>query len=79
MYYLSGAVLAVLLGLIFFKSIKLAGKILLNTLGGAVLLYVLNFVLSGFGIALSVSPLTAFLTGVFGLPFVFLCILAKIL
>lgn len=76
--YIVGAIIASIIAIIFFKSIKILIKVLLNTLSGAVVLYLANIALSFFGLAIVIKPLTAFLTGVFGLPFVMVIVLIRI-
>ncbi|MBQ9625210.1 MAG: pro-sigmaK processing inhibitor BofA family protein [Clostridia bacterium] len=50
------------------KPIKLILKFLLNTLSGAICLYLLNFFGSAVGFTININVITAFVVGFLGLP-----------
>lgn len=76
--YVVGAIVAILFALIIFKSIKIVVKVILNTIIGAIILYVANILLSSFGIYIAIKPIVAFLTGLLGVPFVIALIILKL-
>ncbi|MBQ8590527.1 MAG: pro-sigmaK processing inhibitor BofA family protein [Firmicutes bacterium] len=63
-----------LLAWILLVPMKFVGKMMLNSILGAVFLIVLNGIGSVFGIHISLNLLTAGIVGVFGLPGVILCL-----
>ncbi|MDR0841034.1 MAG: pro-sigmaK processing inhibitor BofA family protein [Christensenellaceae bacterium] len=48
--------------------IKFIWKLLINAIIGAIVLLVINYLGAGFGISIAITPLTALITGVFGVP-----------
>lgn len=59
--------------------LKIILRLLVNGLIGGVLLLILNFIGSFFGFALDITPLSALVAGVFGLPAVIVLILIQVL
>ena len=59
------------------KPLKWAVKLLLNALGGFVLLFVVNFVGSWVGLSVGITWLNALVAGVLGLPGVALLLVLK--
>lgn len=76
--YVVGAILAAVCAFIFFKSVKVVIKVIINTIMGAIILYIANIVLGNFGIYILIKPITAFLTGILGVPFVVVLVILKL-
>lgn len=78
-YYIIGGILAFLLVSFFFRSLSVVFKILINTILGALALYILNElgIILNLG-TIDITPGSAFITGFFGLPGVFFLIIFKI-
>lgn len=76
--YLLGIGIALLIGFVISKSIKLILKLLINAIIGAIILFLANKILISFGITLNITPINAFLTGVFGIPFVIILLILKL-
>ncbi|WBW49851.1 pro-sigmaK processing inhibitor BofA family protein [Peptoniphilus equinus] len=72
-----GAAIAVVASLVL-GSMVLMFKVLMNIIGGAVLLFVVNLVLEPMGLGIAIGPLTALLTGIFGIPYVVVLTLIKL-
>lgn len=54
--------------LLFSKPLKAAARIFIQAVIGTALMYVVNFILSPFSLAVGINLLTAFIVGVLGLP-----------
>ncbi|MBL7576360.1 inhibitor of the pro-sigma K processing machinery [Peptoniphilus asaccharolyticus DSM 20463] len=78
MMYIIGAIVALLIATMLFKSIKAVVKVIINTIIGALILYFANIFLGPFGIYIIIKPITAFLTGLLGVPFVIALIILKL-
>ncbi len=52
--------------------VRILGKLVLNAVVGAIILIVINFIGGLVGFSLPITPFSALLTGVFGLPGVLL-------
>ena len=76
--YLLGIGIALLIGFVISKSIKLIFKLLINAIVGAIILFIANKILISFGIVLNITPISAFLTGIFGIPFVIILLILKL-
>jgi inhibitor of the pro-sigma K processing machinery len=63
---------------IFSWPIKMLVKLLINGVLGAILLVLVNFVGSGFGISLGINAFTALIAGFFGVPGVIFLIVLKL-
>ncbi len=74
-------IICVILMMIFFGllglSFKIAGKLLINSISGLVLLAVFNFVGSIFGLSLQITFLNAVVAGIFGIPGIIVLLLLK--
>lgn len=74
-------IICVILMMIFFGllglSFKIAGKLLINSISGLVLLVVFNFVGSIFGLSLQITFLNAVVAGIFGIPGIIVLLLLK--
>lgn len=55
-------------GKIFFLPLKVAWKLAVNSILGGILLIIINFIGSGFGVFIPVNILNACVVGVLGLP-----------
>ena len=83
LYSIFYIVLAVFILYILIKvisaPIRLIFKLLLNTLFGFVVLFLVNYVGQFFGISLEITAINALITGIFGLPGVVFLILLQML
>jgi len=61
------------------SQIRFAGKMLINTLAGFVILFLLNFAGNIFGLSLGINWFNAVIVGIFGAPGVVLLLLIKYL
>ena len=77
--YAIGLILVFILCRIFVKPIKWAFKLLINTAIGGLILAIVNFVGGFAGITVVISPFSALLTGLLGVPGVLLVILLQYL
>lgn len=50
------------------KLLKWPIKLLLNGIGGVILLWVVNLIGAGFGIHIGINIVTALIAGIFGIP-----------
>ncbi|KXO16200.1 pro-sigmaK processing inhibitor BofA family protein [Peptoniphilus sp. GNH] len=64
----TGGILAIIAGILILKSLKGIFKIVLNIIGGVILLYIFNYVGSFYGIGINYSFQNLFLVGVGGVP-----------
>lgn len=77
--YAIGLILALVLCRIFIKPIKWIIKLLFNGTIGALILSAVNFVGGFAGIYITISPLSAILSGFLGVPGIFLVALLQYL
>lgn len=63
-----GIALAVILGILFFRSIKALLKIAVNIVVGVVLLYAFNYAGAGFDIYIPLTFFNLFIVGFLGVP-----------
>jgi len=75
--YAAGALLVLLALKIFVKPIKWLIRLLFNTLLGGAALLLINTFGGAWGLHVAVNPLTAFLTGLLGLPGVVLLLIIQ--
>jgi len=59
--------------------IKIIWKLVINAIVGALLLLVVNFVGGVVGLSIPITPISALLAGVFGIPGVVVLVIIKIL
>ncbi|WP_138159822.1 pro-sigmaK processing inhibitor BofA family protein [Peptoniphilus catoniae] len=78
MSFLAGGIISLLIITLIFKSIGAVIGLIFNIIGGGVLLYLFNLIGSKFGLVISITPVTAFLAGFFGVPAVAVMILIKL-
>ncbi|AZR74403.1 SigmaK-factor processing regulatory BofA [Anoxybacter fermentans] len=77
--YLFGLGLIYLFIWILYYPLKITTKIILNTLGGAILLIFLNLIGRFFNYIIPINPVTALVIGFLGIPGVILLIILKFL
>lgn len=66
--FVAGIIILVVLCKLLSIPIKIIGRLILNAILGALLLIVANFVSGFFNFVIPITPLSALLAGVFGLP-----------
>lgn len=75
-----GAIMAIIIiGRIFIFPIKKIVKLVINSIIGAGLLYVLNVMGASFGFHIGINWITMSITGLFGVPGVILMVVLKFL
>lgn len=75
--YVVGLVLLYVLGWLLLVPLKFIFKLLLNGVLGGVALWGLNLLGSLIGITIAINPITALITGFFGIPGVILLIILQ--
>ena len=71
--FILGMMVLYLVAWIFLVPMKVVGKLLLNSLIGAVVLLLINMIGAGFGIHIPLNLLTSGIVGLLGVPGVVLC------
>ena len=66
--YAAGVLIILLIAKMSFAPVKVLIKLALNCLAGGVLIFILNFIGSAFGIEMPLNIVTAFFIGVLGIP-----------
>jgi len=77
--YALGLILLYVIGWLLLVPLKMLLKFIYNGMIGGVMLWVLNLVGGFFGIAVTINPITALVTGIFGIPGVILILLLQYL
>ncbi len=77
-YFIGGAI-AIFFAIMIFKSIKAVIKIILNTLAGGLVIYILNIFLSQTQFEIILNPIHAFIVGALGLPGIIILYVLKLL
>jgi len=77
--YTAGIMLVFMTSLIFFKPLKFLGRILLNSLIGAVILIIFNYFGQYTGVYVGVNEITALIIGILGVPGFIALLLVKLL
>ncbi len=77
--YTAGIMLIFMISWIFFKPLKFMGKIILNSLLGAVVLMIFNYFGQYTGVYIGVNEFTALSLGILGVPGFIALLLVKIL
>ncbi|SNX52712.1 inhibitor of the pro-sigma K processing machinery [Thermoanaerobacterium sp. RBIITD] len=72
-----GIIILALIVWLFGKSVKILFKFILNSIIGFVILLIFNFFGAIVGLHLSINILTAFITGVFGIPGILVLLILK--
>lgn len=73
--YAAGFFLIYLMGKFLLIPLKWAGKLMLSSLIGGIVIIIVNFLGGNWGIFLPLNPLTAVITGILGIPGVVLLML----
>mgnify|MGYP000993580230 CR=1 FL=1 len=77
--YSAGIMLIFMVSWIFIKPLKLLGRLILNSLLGALFLIVLNYFSRFTGVYIGVNEVTALLLGVLGVPGFIALLIVKLL
>lgn len=77
--YTAGIMLVFMTSWIFFRPLKVIGKIILNSLIGALILIIFNYFGQYTGIYIGVNEFTALIIGVLGIPGFIAILLVKLL
>ena len=77
--YTAGIMLVFMTSWIFFKPLKFIGKIILNSLLGALILIIFNFFGQYTGVYIGVNEFTALIIGILGIPGFIALLLVKLL
>ena len=77
--YTAGIMLVFMISWIFFKPLKLVGKIILNSLIGALALIIFNYFGQYTGVHIGVNEFTALIIGLLGIPGFIALLLVKLL
>ena len=77
--YTAGIMLVFMISWIFFKPLKFVGKIILNSLIGALALIIFNYFGQYTGVHIGVNELTALIIGLLGIPGFIALLLVKLL
>lgn len=79
-FYAIGIVILFIIGMILIIPIKVIGKLVLNSIVGALILFVLNYVFKIVGLqmlVIGINPITALVVGLLGIPGVGLLVILK--
>ncbi len=77
--YTAGIMIVFMTSWIFFKPLKFLGRIILNSLIGAVVLILFNYFGRYTGVYIGVNEITALIIGILGLPGFIALLLVKLL
>ncbi len=77
--YTAGIMLIFMTSWIFFKPLKFLGRIILNSLVGALVLIIFNYFGQYTGLYIGVNELTALIIGILGIPGFIAILLVKLL
>ena len=72
-----GIIILYIVGRILFVPLKFVFRLLINGLVGGLLLWLINIVGEAFGFAIAITPVTALVAGILGVPGVVLLIALK--
>lgn len=75
--FIIGIIILAFIVWLFGKSVKLLFKFIANSLVGFVILLLFNFFGSLIGVHLPITIITAFVTGVFGIPGILVLLILK--
>lgn len=76
--YLACILFLFVLGRVFIVPLKMIVKLIFNSILGALLLYVINFIGATFGFHIGLNVLTAIFVGVLGVPGAVLLMILKL-
>lgn len=77
--YILGLLVLFVVTKIFFKPIKFTVRLIANSILGAGVLWLINLLNPIFGICIGINPVTALITGLFGVPGICLILLLQII
>jgi inhibitor of the pro-sigma K processing machinery len=77
--YLACLIVIILIGKIFYIPLKHIIKLIINSLLGGVLIYIVNIIGASFNFHIGLNVGTAIFTGILGVPGVIVLILVKLL
>lgn len=69
----------IIIGKIFIVPIKIICKLMINSILGVILLYIINLVGSMWGLHIGINVITALIVGILGIPGAILLTILKIL
>ncbi|MDI3481121.1 MAG: inhibitor of the pro-sigma processing machinery [Tepidanaerobacteraceae bacterium] len=75
--YAFGLILLYMVGRVLLAPIKIVLKLIYNAIIGGIVLVILNFFGSYFGLSIAINPITALLVGFLGVPGIVLLIIVK--
>lgn len=75
--YAFGLILLYMVGRVLLAPLRMVLKLIYNALIGGIVLVVLNFFGSHFGLYIAVNPITALLVGFLGVPGIILLLIVK--
>ncbi|MDP4268023.1 MAG: pro-sigmaK processing inhibitor BofA family protein [Bacteroidota bacterium] len=75
--YITGAALLLILGRLFTNKMKYIGKIISSILIGGIIIAVINFIGSYFDFNIPLNLISAFITGILGLPGIIMLVILK--
>lgn len=67
-YFIIAIVVIFVIAKLFAWPFKILIKLIINGVVGAILLYLVNFVGAGFGLAIPITAVTALVAGILGVP-----------
>ncbi len=76
--YILGILVVLIVSGVCLKPIKIVMKFLLNSIAGVLIVFVINFIGSFWGIHIGINPFTAVVLGILGIPGVIMILLAQI-
>jgi inhibitor of the pro-sigma K processing machinery len=72
-----GLIVLYLIGWLFLAPLKIVLKLIYNSLLGAGILLLINFLGESFNIHIGINPITAIITGILGIPGIILIIILQ--
>lgn len=79
MFVIVGFIVLALILKILSVPLKVAFKLFINAVAGALVLLMVNLILSNFGNIIPTTPLNCILVGIFGIPAVLIMVLVYVL
>jgi len=76
-FFLLGILVLIVLVVALAKPLKLLLRLILSGILGAVMLFVINLIGASFGFHIGINAITAFITGLFGIPGVIFLVVFK--
>ncbi|MDQ2086033.1 pro-sigmaK processing inhibitor BofA family protein [Herbivorax sp. ANBcel31] len=75
--YVIGIIILFLLGKFFSFPMKIAAKLIFNSILGGIIILIINFVGKFLNFSIALNPFTAFIVGTLGVPGVLLIVILK--